>query len=216
MSSLKYDDQYNLRLYKTDSDRFLKLRKKLNLNPRDCLVALMDYYEAEHAEETEAQEFSLVMQIRAHGGKHTKLHKYTFKGTAKYTVSAPYCHILDSQEAYELEKDFGLKIDPEDVQYYFFSSKLDVYWHFSENCYVVQEVLNLWVNRDEVALETIWSGRMPENPLSVQRCNFVKDYDELCAKFGKYANGYDMQELARIMATDIGNNYRLMDELFWG
>ena len=217
MTKMTRRDSYNLRLHTEDKEAFFALRTSLDLSPRDCLVMLMEYYRAGHSEvsdeEREDYPIEVLMQIRAQGGKHTPLRKISIMGKKLYDEQA-YCRILSPEEAEELSKDFGLQMNPRDIMYYLVTSALRAYWCTEKGCYLVQEELELWVNRDEIDIEDIYTGRMPENPMSVRRCAFVKDYDELIAKFGKYANGIALQDLERIMAKDIGKNYLLMDEFF--
>ena len=214
MNASKYDSQYNLRLYEADKERFTALRKHLKLTPRDCLVTLMDYYNEEHEDECLGEEITLLMQAKVQGGKNTELRKIVFRGKVKYSNPDPYCYPVDAETAEKLKMEFGLDMRLCDAIYYLFRPKLTAYWHDEKACFLVHEELDVWVNRNEVDWDAIYYGRMPEHPLSVKRCSFIKDYDELCYKFRKYAQSVDLNGLATIMAKNIGQNYLLMNELF--
>lgn len=214
MKVVNYDEHYNLRLRTTDKEAFFALKDELKLGPGDCLAELMRYYKQGHKELQEHKQIILTMQSRADGGRASKLRKIIFSGSEKYIETDPPCRHLDFKTAKELKRDFDLQINLQDVDTYWFVTALDAYWHDEKACFLVRERLDVYVILEQVDQEDIAVGKISEHPLSVKRCAFINDYDQLCCKFGKYASASSLGVLAPIMAKDIGKNYLLMDELF--
>ena len=217
MRSPNYDDKYNLRLYSSDKVELNALRTELGLSPRDLLMELMDYYKQGHKEMHEHRKFELTMQSRvenAQGPKNSPLRKITFYGSALFVNTEGYWQRLTEEIAKNLKDRFGLIMRVDELERYWFGQRINVYKHDEKACFLIQEILEVHIIEEDLELEEIASGKVRLHPLHVTRCGLVKDYDELCLKFGQFAGTTCLRDLAPILAKDIGSNYLLMDELF--
>lgn len=229
MKKERTDAMLQIRIWSAAKKDFKDLSESKGWTDGETLVELLKAYYSTNKYASPSDTIVLKMQVvaldwtRIDYEKSKPARTMTFRGRALLLQNMT-TEFLDENTCRALEDEYGVSLAVyEEGEYAFFSNtiqhKIDVYFHNEKNCFLVHETIRVERNpdmyRDCIGIDPADSvdDKMWVR-LYVERCKFVKSYDEFLVYFQRYASESEIAAVCHVLAPDIGKNYLLMDEYF--
>lgn len=216
------EKQIAIKIPKEYLERFNNLKRENNLTQSELFCALLNSYEAKDPRKAVVP--LILTCYKQVLGSRLSTYKYSFSGTIIYQSCWSLPNRLDHVTAQKLQQDFGVPVSHFGA--YDYSHCLTMYYHAEKQCYLVSEGISVLLqptykgepnhncNPDDWAGSYYMPPSIHPNPLEVLRFHFVTDFDDFYQKFGRYATNDDLGAVSEVLATDIGDDFSLLDELF--
>lgn len=212
----KLSQTFSFRMNNLQKEILDKISKEFDgLTGRKLVFKLIEHYEANKDKSQSSSEFTLTMIMHKRFLDHddvSPLKKIVFFGSEYYSHPG-YYYQLTANIAQQIKEDFNFELYglPDDYVYY---DTLDLYYHNQEKSFLIHERLGVELRQNSDNYCDNLAAGIPPCPFYVERCQFVRNYQDLYSKFSRYASYDNLQELRRHVAEDIGTDYAQMDMFF--
>lgn len=205
------DAVLSVKLYPKDFDEFRTCATGEGLSSAELLVKLLNEYKTKQQNNSPDDKITLTMSQRLNNNRSLTmkpLKKITFRGKRCVYPESFNQIPLESNLIQKIADDFGICVNED---YYNFFHVLNLYINYDNGKYLVQERIYVRIKDGCYGLV---DENTPEEPLRIDRCKFVNDYQDVVSNFSRYAHPYNLEQISYVLAEDIGTDYTQMEEYF--